>query len=75
MHTREAVVAVDDQGLDRLALTFGGERSPALDSDVDLRQVLDTHKLVESKLAILHLGLIVLLDAGRVDALHRDAER
>ena len=69
MSTTEAIVAIDSDGFDRLALALSRERRALLDLDIHVDKVFNADELVKAELAILDLLLVVLCDSCLVNIL------
>ena len=74
MHSAEAVITIDSDWVDDLALAFNTVDGSSFDSDVHINEVLDTDELVERKLTFGNLRLVVLLHSSCIDLFRDDTK-
>lgn len=75
MHASKAIISINCDSLNRLALTFHCKHGSLVQLHVDINQIFDAHELVESQVALHKLVLVILLDTSSVSSLRDDSER
>ena len=75
MYTAKAIVAVYNNGVDRLALALSREESRLLYRNINVYEIFYTNELVEAEILFFELSLVVLADACRVYVLSGKAQR
>ena len=67
--TTEAIVAINSDGFDHLALALSRERRAFFDLDIHVDEVFNADELVKAELAVFDLLLVVLCDSSLINIL------